>query len=164
MNRTLTNGFIGFVLLALAGCGFQLRGSATLPDSLKIMYIQGISLQQGLGLELKRGLTRNDVVVLDSYQKGSAVLTVLDNKYERRVLSVGSDAKVSEYGLHGSLTFKVTAEGDQIMIESQKVEAQRDYRFDQNEVLAADQEEELLRKELNQQLVQSVLRRLSALQ
>jgi len=163
MNRTLTNGFIGFVLLALAGCGFQLRGSATLPDSLKMMYIQGINLQQGLGLELKRSLTSNDVVVLDSYQDGSAVLTILDNKYERRVLSVGSDAKVSEYALHGALSYKVTGPDNQVMADAQKVEAQRDYQFDQNQVLAADQEEELLRKELNQQLVQSVLRRLSAL-
>jgi len=163
MNRTLTNVLIGFVLVALAGCGFHLRGSATLPDSLKTMYIQGISLQQDLGLELKRGLTRNDVLVIESYQEGSAVLTVLENKYERRVLSVGSDAKVSEYALHGLLRFKVTDGDGKVMSDSQKVEAQRDYRFNQEQVLASDQEEALLHKELNQQLVQSVLRRLSVL-
>jgi len=163
MNRTLTNSLIGFMLLALAGCGFHLRGSASLPDSLKTMYVQGINLQQGLGLELKRSLTRNDVVVVESYQEGSAVLTVLDHKYERRVLSVGSNAKVSEYSLHGWLSYKVTDGSGQVLANDQKVEAQRDYQFDQEQVLAADQEEELLRIELNQQLVQSLLRRLSVL-
>lgn len=163
MNRTLTKGLIGFMLLALAGCGFHLRGSATLPDSLKTMYVQGINLQQGIGLELKRALSSNDVLVIDTYQQGSAVLTVLDNKYERRVLSVGSDAKVSEYSLHGWLSYKVTDGSGHVLANEQKVETQRDYQFDQDSVLASDQEEAILRKELNQQLVQSILRRLSAL-
>mgnify|MGYP000140750892 CR=1 FL=1 len=163
MNRTLTNGFIGVLLLTLASCGFQLRGSATLPDSLKTMYVQGINLQQDLGLDLKRGLTRNDVHVLESYQEGSAVLTILENKVERRVLSVGSNAKVSEYSLHGTVSFKVIDGDGRVMSDIQKVEAQRDYRFNQEQVLASDQEEVLLRKELNQQLVQSVLRQLSVL-
>lgn len=163
MNRTLTNGFIGVLLLALAGCGFQLRGSATLPDSLKTMYVQGIDTQRGLGRDLKRGLTNNDVTVIDNYQSDSAVLTVLDTKIERRVLSVGSNAKVSEYELYGFVSFKVSDGLGQVLSEAQKVEAQRDYQFDQDRVLGNDEEERLLREQLNQQLVQGILRRLSAL-
>jgi len=163
MNRALLNSFVGLLLVVIAGCGFHLRGSATLPDSLKLMYVQGINLQRGLGLELKRSLESNDVTVINDYQEGSAVLTILDNNYERRVLSVGSDAKVSEYQLYGSLQLKVTDNTNQVVIESDKVEALRDYRFDQEQVLASDQEEALLRQELNQQLVQGVLRRLSVL-
>jgi len=163
MNRALLNSFVGLLLVVIAGCGFHLRGAATLPDSLKLMYVQGINLQRGLGLELKRSLESNDVTVVNDYQEGSAVLTILDNNYERRVLSVGSDAKVSEYQLYGSLQLKVTDNTNQVVIESDKVEALRDYRFDQEQVLASDQEEALLRQELNQQLVQGVLRRLSAL-
>ncbi|NOQ93135.1 MAG: hypothetical protein GQ547_00700 [Methylophaga sp.] len=163
MNRALSNVLISLLFVALAGCGFQLRGSATLPDSLKTMYVQGVNLQQGLGLELKRGLTRNGVQVVNNYQEGSAVLTVLDNQFERRVLSVGSDAKVSEYGLHGWVSFKVSDGKGQIISDVQKVEAQRDYQFDQDQVLGKDDEERLLREQLNKQLVQSILRRLSAL-
>ena len=163
MNRALLNSFVGLLLVVIAGCGFHLRGAATLPDSLKLMYVQGINLQRGLGLELKRSLESNDVTVINDYQEGSAVLTILDNNYERRVLSVGSDAKVSEYQLYGSLQLKVTDNTNQVVIESDKVEALRDYRFDQEQVLASDQEEALLRQELNQQLVQGVLRRLSVL-
>ena len=163
MNRTLIQVFLGFVLLTLAGCGFQLRGTATVPEHLKTMYIQGIDLQQDLGRELKRGLQGNDVLVLDSYQQGSAILTVLDNTFERRVLSVGSDAKVSEYDLYRSLTYKITDENGQVLSADQKLIAQRDYQFDQDKVLASEQEEAELRKQLNQQLVQSVLRRLTAL-
>ena len=163
MNRSLLSVFVGLSLVLLASCGFHLRGSATLPDSLKTMYIQGVNIQQGFGLELKRGLSRNGVTVVTEYQQGTAVLTVTENKVERRVLSVGSDAKVSEYGLHGRVTFSVSDGQGQVLTQSQQVEAQRDYRFDQEQVLGKDEEERLLREQLEQQLVQSVLRRLSAL-
>jgi len=163
MKRYLLNIVVGFTLLAVAGCGFQLRGSANIPASLQTMYVQGVNMQQGLGLELKRGLTRNGVTVINDYQQDSAVLTILDNKFERRVLSVGSDAKVSEYELHGIVTFKVSDGEGKVLADSQTVEALRDYQFDQNQVLGKDEEERLLKEQLNQQLVQSILRRLSVL-
>jgi LPS-assembly lipoprotein len=49
------------------------------------------------------------------------------------------------------------------MLSEQTIEAQRDYQFDQNQVLASDNQERALREQLNQQLAQSILRRLSAL-
>ena len=94
MKRYLLNSSTVFLLLVIAGCGFHLRGTATIPASLQIMYVQGVNMQQGLGLELKRALTRNDVTVRNDYQQSTAVLTILDNRFQRRVLSVGSDAKV----------------------------------------------------------------------
>lgn len=154
---------ISFSLLAVTACGFQLRGSANLPASLQTLYVQGINMQQGLGLELKRGLTRNGVIIINNYQDGSAVLTILDNKFERRVLSVGSDAKVSEYELHGMVTFKVSDGSGKVLADSQSVKAQGDYQFDQDQVLGKGEEERLLQEQLNQQLVQSILRRLSVL-
>lgn len=163
MTRSLSNAFVALLLLAIAGCGFHLRGTADLPASLKTMYIQGADIQQDFGLALKRALTANGVTVLTDYQQGSAVLTVLENKTERRVLSVGADAKVSEYGLHGTVRFKVSDDKGQLILDEQSVEAQRDYQFNQDQVLASGNEERTLREQLNQQLAQSVLRRLSVL-
>ena len=163
MKRSMLNSFVVFSLIVLASCGFHLRGAATLPDSLKVMYVQGVNLKKGLGLELKRGLTRNDVSVVEAYQDDSAVLTVLENKVERRVLSVGSDAKVSEYELYGTVKFSISDRNGQVLGENQQVEAQRDYQFDQDQVLGKEEEERLLREQLNQQLAQSILRYLSAL-
>lgn len=162
MSRSLLNVFMGLLLVAIAGCGFQLRGVVPLPDSLKLMYIQGINVQQGLGLTLKRGLKQNGIQVVNDYEKDSALLTVLENKFERRVLSVGNNAKVSEYELYGMLKFKVTDGQGNILVEPQGFEAIRDYQFDQTQVLSSDGEEAFLLEQLNQQLVNSILRRLSA--
>lgn len=162
MSRSFLNVFMGLLLVAIAGCGFQLRGAVPLPDNMKMMYVQGINVQQGLGLELKRGLKQNGIQVVDDYEKDSAVLTVLENKFERRVLSVGNNAKVSEYELYSMLKFKVTDGQGKLLVEPQQVEAIRDYQFDQTQVLSSDGEEAILREQLNDQLVQSLLRRLSA--
>jgi LPS-assembly lipoprotein len=162
MSRSFLNVFMGLLLVAIAGCGFQLRGAVAVPDSMKLMYVQGINVQQGLGLELKRGLKQNGIQVVDDYEKDSAVLTVLENKFERRVLSVGNNAKVSEYELYSMLKFKVTDGQGKLLVEPQQVEAIRDYQFDQTQVLSSDGEEAILREQLNDQLVQSLLRRLSA--
>lgn len=163
MSRSLSNVILGLLFVVIAGCGFHLRGSASLPDSLKPMYIQGVNIQRGIGLELKRSLVANGVKIMPDYQAGTAVLTVLDNTFERRVLSVGSDAKVSEYQIYATLRYKLADKEGQVVIQSDRVEAVRDYQFDQNKVLAANQEESELRRALNEQLVQSLLRRLSVL-
>ena len=51
----------------------------------------------------------------------------------------------------------------QALTEPQQVQAIRDYQFDQDQVLGKDEEENVLREQVNQQLVQSILRRLSVL-
>ena len=163
MKRIVSNSFVAFLLMLLIGCGFHLRGAIDYSDSLKSMYVEGISLQRGIGLYLKRGLKSNGIEVLDTYQKGSAVLKVTETKHDRRVLSVGSSAKISEYELYSSISFSLTDSHGKILAGPQQVHAQRDFQFNENQVLARESEEASLRQHLNKELVQGVLRGLSAI-
>ena len=163
MMLSLSNVVIIFMLMVIASCGFHLRGTAIIPDNLKVIYIQGIDTNKGLGRELKDSLVVNGVTVVNDYQKDSAILTILENKVERRVLSVGSDAKVNEYELFGFVEFKVSDAEGQTLSEQQRVEARRSFQFDQSQVLGSIEEGGLLRQQLDQQLVQSILRRLAAI-
>jgi len=163
MKRIVSNSFVAFLLMLLIGCGFHLRGAIDYSDSLKSIYVEGISLQRGIGLYLKRGLKSNGIEVLDTYQKGSAVLKVTETKHDRRVLSVGSSAKISEYELYSSISFSLTDSHGEILAGSQQVQAHRDFQFNENQVLARESEEASLRQHLNKELVQGVLRRLSAI-
>ncbi|WP_438971072.1 LPS-assembly lipoprotein LptE [Methylophaga sp.] len=164
MNRVVSRIVWGVFLLMLAGCGFQLRGEATVPEALKTLYLQGINTQQDtLGIHLKRALQRNGIVVLDEYQEGAAIFTVLENKYDRRVLSIGSNSKVREFEIDAWVTFKVTDDKGEVLSDVQRVEASRDYQFDRNQILAMDEQQRILREDMNKQMVQSILRRLSAM-
>lgn len=164
MNRLALSGFLGFLMLTLASCGFQLRGSASVPEALKTLYIQGVNTRQDeFGIELKRALLRNDIRVVEEYEKGAALFTVLENEYERHVLSVGSDAKVREYEVETWVVYQISDENGELIGDKQRVEARRDYQFDRGQILAMDEQERVLRDDLNQQMVQSILRRLSAM-
>lgn len=163
MTRSLSSVFVIFILIVLAGCGFHLRGEAIIPDSLKVIYIQGIEMNKGLGRELKKSLTHNGVLVVSDYQQDSAILTIVEYKVDRRVLSVGSNAKVNEIELYGFVNFKVSDAEGRILSDQQHVEARRDLQFDQNQVIGTTEEARLLREQLDQQLVQSMLRRLAAI-
>jgi LPS-assembly lipoprotein len=163
MMRCLSSVVVIFTLIALAGCGFHLRGEATIPDNLKVIYVQGVEMNKDLGRELKRNLTNNGVTVVSDYQKDSAILTVVEYKVDRRVLSVGSDAKVNEYELYGIVDFKISDAEGQLLSDQQRVEARRDFQFDENQVIGTTEEARLLREQIDQQLVQSMLRRLAAI-
>jgi len=163
MKRIVLNSFISVLLLTLVGCGFQLRGEADLSNNIKTMRIEGISINQTLGLKLKRALVSNGVVIVDNAATSSSILKVLDHEFERRVLSVGSNAKVSEYELYSEIVFEVIDAQGNVIAERQSVQAQRDYQFNENEVLGRESEESFLREQLDQQLVQSLIRRLSAI-
>ncbi len=166
MKQLMLTGLITILMLALTGCGFHLRGTTVLsklPDSLGTIYIQGVNTNQGLGRELKRNLINSGASIVDSYAEGSAILTIVESSIERRMLTVDTDAKVSEYELRGIVRFSVSDISGELLVEDQQVERQRDYQFDKNQVLSSEEEERLLREQLNQQLVQAVLRRLFAL-
>lgn len=159
LNKLIIAG----LCLLIAACGFQLRGAADLPASIQTLHIQGISMRDGLGLELKRTLRRNGINVVDDYMEGAAVLTFLRNRYERLVLSVGGNAKVSEYELILDVALQLTDSQQNKLIDNERFEARRDYQFDQEQVLGRDGEERLLRDEMDDQISQAILRRLAAL-
>jgi LPS-assembly lipoprotein len=164
MSRVVSRVVWTIFLVMLAGCGFQLRGEATVPEALKTMYLQGVNTQQDtFGVQLKRALIRNDIVVLDEYQEGAAIFTVLENKHKKHVLSVSSNAKVREYELDAWVKFRVTDDKGEVLAEEQRVEASRDYQFDRFQILAMDEQERVLLDDLHKQMVQSILRRLSAI-
>ncbi|MEC9412006.1 MAG: LPS assembly lipoprotein LptE [Pseudomonadota bacterium] len=164
MNRVLMSLMTGILMLTLTACGFHLRGEANVPESLKTIYIQGLNIRQdSFGLQLKRALTRNGIQVLDTYKEGAAVMTVVENVFDQNVLSVGSDAKVTEYELETRFSFKVSSPSGEPMSDVITVQARRDYQFDRNQLLAMSEQQQVIRDDLNKQMVQNVLRRLSAL-
>ncbi len=161
MTQRLTFAVCIALIVSLAGCGFHLRGSTTISPEFHTLYIQGVNMQQGLGYELKQTLRQNGVRIIDAYQPSAAVLTILSHQFDKRVLSVGRDARVSEYALYGQLRYTLTDAKGQTRIAPESLDATRDYQFQQGQVLGSEQEEAQLRQAINQELVQRLLRRLA---
>ncbi|MEE9356806.1 LPS-assembly lipoprotein LptE [Candidatus Vondammii sp. HM_W22] len=156
---------IGTVIFAtlflLQGCGFHLRGAADLPASISPVQIQGLGEYDALRLELTQLLEGNSIDVVDKRAQASSQLRVSSSS-SRRVLSVDGGGKVAEYELHESAKFTlVSAEGHKLVSE-QSIDLIQTYLNTEDEILGKQQEESLLRKDMQRDLASRLLRRLQS--
>lgn len=150
------------LLLALNACGFRLRGSVELPPVLQDTYIQSQAPFTGMARALRTQLERSGANVLASKEQASAILAVVNERSESRVLSVGSRGKATEYELFDEATFSLSDAGGKVLIEPQTVRITRDLVFDPNELLGKLSEAESIHKQMRENLARQILMRIDA--
>lgn len=164
MNKRFLIGWLmlGCALLTLSGCGFRLRGSSGVVLAMPATYVMGDAASAALLSDLRRSLRDAGVMLVERREDGRAVLAVTGEEKGRRVLSVGSVGTVQEYELRYAVTFAVADHAGQEILPTQTVERLRAVSFSETQVLAKGSEEELLYRDLRRDVVQGVVRRLSA--
>ena len=147
--------------VVLAGCGFQLRGTAALPfDTLYLPNTAG-----GIALDVKRGIesgTRTRVV--DDPTKAQAVLEFTNEAREKHILSLAATGRVSEYQLRYRVGFRVHDGKGNEFLPASLVQLTREVSFQDATVLAKETEEQLLYRDMQADMTQQILRRLAAAQ
>lgn len=150
-------------MLALAGCGFHLRGVAEIPPSLSPMLVQGLPAHDALRVELENLLAESGVVFTPQREQARAILTLRDRKSDKRVLSVDRHGKVAEYELRESLRFQVTRPDGGELLPLQQAAITRGYvNTGGDQVLGKQAEELLLRADMRRDLLSQILYRLEA--
>jgi LPS-assembly lipoprotein len=143
----------------MAGCGFQLRGTADVPfESLYVPQSAG-----GIGLELKRSIqagTRAKVV--DDPRQAAAILEFTEETRLKEILSLTGQGRVREYLLRYRVGFRVHDGKGRDFIPPDTVMLLRDISFNDADVLAKESEEQLLYRDMQTDMVQQILRRLAA--
>lgn len=149
--------------VTLSACGFQLRGSnhlAGLP--FKTIFI-GFPETSSLGNELRRNIRGNgDTLIATDAKAAEVVLEALSESREKVVLSLNSQGRVREYSLYYKLRFRVKDNQDREVLAPTEIVLKRDITFNEAQVLAKEREEELLYRDMQSDLVQQIMRRLSA--
>lgn len=146
-------------LIVLAGCGFRLRGTAQVP--FESLYIPGAV--SGIALDLKRNVqAATNVKVVDEPKAAEAVLQFIDERRDREILSLTAAGRVREYRLRYRVTFRVHDGKGNEYVPRSSLELTRDVSYDDSQVLAKEAEEQLLYRDMQNDMVQQVLRRLSA--
>lgn len=161
-RRMLVQGFVVAPLLSLGGCGFQLRGTADLPfESLWI----DIPDSNPLGAELKRTLrTGTRTRVTSRREDAEAVMLPTREARGRTILSLSSSGRVREFRLSYAFEFRIADARGRDLVEPIRLQLERDFPFNDSQVLAKETEEALLYREMQSDMVQQVLRRLSTAQ
>lgn len=148
--------------MGLTACGFQLRQAPNLPFN--AMYA-GFAESSSLGQELRRSLESTGVrVITDNRQLDAAqvVLDVLQDAREKTVVGVNASGQVREFQLRVRFKFRLRDKAGKDIIAETELLQQRDISFNETGALAKEAEEALIYRSLQSDIVQQVLRRLSA--
>ena len=152
-----------FVLLLavamLSACGFHLRGPANLP--FKSIYLDSFG-STPLGTDLKRYIRASGVEVTTSKEDAEAIFQVLYDKRDKKILTLNTNGQVREYVISLRFSFLVKDAKGAILVPPAEITLKRDISYDVNQELAKQAEEALLYRDMQGDLVQQILRRMSA--
>jgi LPS-assembly lipoprotein len=144
----------------LAGCGFQLRQARPLP--MRSIALVGFAPASPLARALKQELERAGVALRDNPAQAEAVLDRLDDAREKTVAASTAAGQVREVTLRVRLRFRVATPSGQLLLAPADLLLTRDMSYNETAALAKQQEEMLLYRAMEDDIVAQVLRRLAS--
>lgn len=151
------NTFLLILIVSISACGYQLRGKIDLPEGLKSIYLQGGSRQ--LKKKIKQTLRSSGGQLVDVVGEAGLIVNVEKEKMDRRVMSLSSTGRANEYELIYKLDFTLLDKEGKPLSELQRIEINKHYFNNQDEVLGKNNEEEVIRDEMYRKAVQSIVNR-----
>ena len=154
---------IALLLSALvSGCGFQLRGAANLPEEMSTTWVNIPDSSSAFVRELELLLRGNGVTLAEGPGEGVAELRITRDRITRRALTISGDARVREFELVFDLQFSLVGPSGDVLLGPESLRLERDFQFDEQAILGATTEEELLREDLRRSMAAALIRRLEA--
>ena len=181
--RAMKLSLVVLLIGLLSGCGFKLRGSAELPGY-KLPFAT-IALSLAPTSEFYALLKRNieasspGTRVVDA-KDAEAILFVLGDSYQKIIISLNAAGRAREFQLVRTFSFKVTPNvaaptpGAPVKyteppvvapteyIAPSSITLRREITFSDDLVLSKESEEVLLQRDMQNDLVQQLMRRLAA--
>jgi LPS-assembly lipoprotein len=146
--------------LLLSACGFHLRGAYSLPfDTLYVALPESSELRA----IIKRNIEASTQTrVVDDAKDAQATLHILLDAPAKSILSLNSAGRVREFRLTRNFAFKVTDSKGGEFVPQSTIAISREMTFDDAAVLSKEAEEVLLWRDIQNDLVQQLMRRLAA--
>ncbi|MBK9445423.1 MAG: hypothetical protein IPO00_04580 [Betaproteobacteria bacterium] len=149
------------IALLLSACGFQLRGAYTLPyESLHIALPDGSVIGAGLKRQIRAG---GGTRIVETREEAQGSFQQVTDLRERQILSLSTAGRVREVRLRYRYSYRVIDPKGRELVQTTGVELTRDVTYDDSAVLAKEQEELLLWRDMENDLIQQLLRRLAAI-
>ena len=148
--------------LMLTACGFHRQGVTPMSPVMNVTYVDAKDERSDFQRGLTRALKAGGTTITPTRAAASAVLRIERDETGQRVLSVSARNTPTEYEIFYTVTYAVTAGGNEVL-SPQTLTLTRDYSFDDEALLAKQHEEGILREALARDLVNLVMRRLASL-
>lgn len=155
--------FVALLLLLTSACGWHMRGSEGHSIAFDSLHISASNLRSDLVLQLTRQFKASGVELVENATAASYSLVIMKEDAQRRTATVSASARVSERSLTESVDFVVLDRQGAPVIPRTRVVVERIFEYDENNVLAADDEARLLKREMQEDLARQIYNRLRLL-
>ena len=144
---------------ALAGCGFQLRGSYELPY--QSVFVSAAATSP-VASSIRRELTGTPTKVLQTGAGADAQLNLLEERRDRLILSLSGAGRVREYELKLLVRYQLVDGKGAVVIATSEIQLSRILTYDDTKIIAKQQEEAMLYADMDKDAVGQILRRMVA--
>tara|TARA_B100001094_G_scaffold246202_1_gene242824 strand:+ start:373 stop:855 length:483 start_codon:yes stop_codon:yes gene_type:complete len=156
MTTSIRNQFLMMLaIISLIACGFQLRGG--IEANFDSISINGGSA--GFVKQLKKRLRQSSIAVLPT--DGEVKLEIVDDLLNKRILSLNSDGRISEYELNYRVSYRVKGKNNSEWGQLINNEVRRQYTYDDENVVAKALEEEKLINGMRDELIRTITAQIS---
>jgi LPS-assembly lipoprotein len=157
MRRTLLLAGVA----TLAGCGFQLRRAPEM--RFRSIQLTGFPPRSPLADELRASINGSmTTLVVDSAAQAQVVFEAITDTRERGVVASTAAGQVRELQLRARLNFRLRTPAGKELIPATEILLSRDMSYSETAALAKEQEEALLFRAMQSDIVAQVMRRLAA--
>lgn len=156
MSRVFV-AFLAFWTMLLSGCGFQLRGQASLPFTNAYVSAADKSI---LAPALRHELASQGKLA-GTVKEAQVHIRVVDELFAKDILSLSGGGKVREYRLNYKVVLHVADDMGRELIAPIELQQLREYSYDDRLILAKEAEEASLRRAMEQEVLSQVMRRLA---
>jgi LPS-assembly lipoprotein len=148
---------LGWLLLILSACGWQLRDAQLLPDSIGTVYLSSKQAHGPLINELTRAIDAFGVEVASTADKAEQSLMIVDYKQSRRISTLNSSARVAEYQLNEQVDYLILDKNGMPLAPLATASAQRTYEFDETDILGSANEQQRLTQSMHATIIRQML-------
>jgi LPS-assembly lipoprotein len=165
MRTTRRSWLLSTALVAgLAGCGFELRKP---PNYAFSTLFSSIPIVSPFGVKLKRSLeSSGQVEVINDPRQIERAQVIFDQLFELRekvVVGRTSTGAIREFQLRLRYRFRLRSKSGIELIPDTEIMLTRDINFNETGALSKESEEALLYKDMENDLVQQIQRRLASI-
>ena len=142
------------ILVNITSCGYQFRGATE-------MNFVSISIDGGSPSflkTLKKQFKQSGVKVQE--RNSEKTLEITNDTFSKKILSLSAAGKVREYQINYKISFRFKSQ-DGEWGNSIDLEANRDYTYDDKNIIAKTEEESRLIKGMQEQLIRTIVNQIS---
>ena len=109
--------------------------------------------------QFKKAMELSSVPLAPSAEAAGIIIRVFDENSQRRVLSLAATGVANDFELDYRFDYEIVSAQNKVLMARQPVEIKREYYNDQLAIIAKEAEEAIIRNEMYQQAVRTVVNR-----